>query len=356
MASCIAVRGSVLIAALLIAACGARGDGKTERSSPESIAAALDPCAQSRDQFAQRVCADETLAALDAEVRETLVAESANISDAGAALLVANQARWRDAQRVACGILDPAATPTPEQLACMTEEYRTRAEEADTAVQDLGGYTFQRMELVDAVAVSAEVASASNLGDEAPVAIVRDIRFPRIDGQQTPEIQRFNELVAQSPQFRLDDATSEVVDYDIAYAGAELISVRFNIATETLGAAHGANTSRAVNVVMTEGRPLAASDVFRAGSGWEDFLTQRAIASITRRFREDGFTPPERDVRESATKPHLWLITEQGLQLMFPPYSFGGPYVLGGAEVVIPWTDLRPYLNPAAPAPIRPSA
>jgi hypothetical protein len=356
MASGIASYRSALIAALLLTACGVSGDGKTERSSAESIAAALDPCAQGGDEFAQRVCQDSALAALDAEVRETLVAESASISDAGAALLVQNQSRWRDARRIACGIIDPAASPTPEQQTCLTQEYRARAEDAAGAVQDVGGYTFQRMELVDATPVTAEVAAASGLGDEAPMAVVRDIRFPRIDGAQTPEIQRFNELVAQSPQFRLEDATSEIVDYAISYAGPELISVRFNISTESLGAAHGANTSRAVNVVMTEGRALATSDVFRNGSGWEDFITERAVAAITRQFRDDDFVPPERDVRESATKPHLWLITEQGLKLMFPPYSFGGPYVLGSAEVTIPWSDLRPYLNPAAPAPIRPSA
>ena len=40
------------------------------------------------------------------------------------------------------------------------------------------------------------------MGDDAPAAVERDIRFPRIDGEQTPEIRRFNELVAQQPQFR----------------------------------------------------------------------------------------------------------------------------------------------------------
>ena len=49
------------------------------------------------------------------------------------------------------------------------------------------------------------------------------------------------------------------------------------------------------------------------------------------------------------------LITERGLVILFPPYSFG-PYALGGAEVTIPWRDLAPYLNPAAVAPIRPTA
>jgi len=61
-------------------------------------------------------------------------------------------------------------------------------------------------------------------------------------------------------------------------------------------------------------------------------------------------------VRESATKPHLWLITEAGLVILFPPYSFGGSHAMGGAEVAIPWKDLAPYLNPNAPRPIRAEA
>jgi hypothetical protein len=49
-------------------------------------------------------------------------------------------------------------------------------------------------------------------------------------------------------------------------------------------------------------------------------------------------------------------VTERGLVLLFPPLSFGGSHADGGAEVTIAWADLRPYLNPAAPMPIRPSA
>jgi hypothetical protein len=49
----------------------------------------------------------------------------------------------------------------------------------------------------------------------------------------------------------------------------------------------------------------------------------------------------------------LWLVTERGLVLLFPPLSFGGSHADGSVEVTIPWADLRQYLNPAAPAPIR---
>lgn len=348
---------SASLALCFVAACGDRtGDSKTEESSAERISAALDVCGEDGGPFAEVLCENRTLAGLDNRVREALVAEAADVSDAGAAMLVQNQSRWREATRIACGILDASSEPTAEQQACLEARFRARAQEAAAAVQEVGGYTFQRMELVDAAPVTAEIASATGLGEAAPAAIVRDIRFPRIDGPQTPEIQRFNELAAQAPQFRLEDATNETVDYRISYAGPELISVRFDMAADTLGAAHGSSTSKAVTVLMQEGRPLEATDVFRAGSNWERFLTERAVAEIARQYREDGFTPPERDVRESVTKPHLWLIGERGLTLLFPPYSFGAPYVMGGTEVTIPWADLRPYLNPAAPAPIRPSA
>ena len=352
-------RGFILfsVAALALAACDRTGGaGKTEESSAARIEAALDVCAEGRGAFAEHLCADRELAALDGEVREALVAEAASVSDAGALLMVQNQNRWLEAQRISCGIIDAAAEPTAEQQACLEGEYRARAQDARTIVQELGGYTFQRMELVNATAVTAAVAEASGLGDSAPVAITREIRFPRIDGPQTPAIQRFNELVAQDPQYRLEDATSEIVDYRIAFAGPELISVRFDLSADTLGAAHPSGTSKAVNVLMEQGRALTEADVFTANSGWQRFLTQRAVREITRQYREDGFTPPERDVQETATKPHLWLVTEQGLTMLFPPYSFGAPYVMGGTEVTIPWAELRQYLNPAAPAPIRPAA
>lgn len=346
--------GAVLVFAAL-AACGdqSKGESKTEATSGERVAAALDPCGDQRNGFAQNVCQNRSLAALDGQIRQTLVAEAADVSDAGAQMLIANQRRWRDVQRIQCGIVDPDAAPSATQQTCLETEFRARAQEARNAVQEVGGYTFQRMELVDATPVTAEIAASSGLGQDAPHAIVREIRFPRIDGQQTPEIQRFNELVAQQPQFRLEDATNEVVDYQIAYAGAELISVRFDVSEDTLGAAHPNGTYRAVTVLMNEGRALTAEDVFKAGSGWQRFLTRRAVQDIARQFSDYNFTPPERDVQESATKPHLWLVTERGLVILFPPYSFGGPYALGGAEVTIPWTDLRPYLSASAPAPIR---
>lgn len=345
---------AIACAALALGACdGRRSDSKTNQSSAERISAALDLCAEGGEGFAQHVCENQALAAIDNQVRDQLVAESASVSDAGAQLLVQNQTRWRQAAAVLCGIIDPSVAPSAEQQTCLQNRFRARLEEVRSAVQQTGGYTFQRMELVDAEPAPAQVAAA--VGGEA-VAVERNIRFPRIDGPQTQAIRRFNELVAQEPEFRLQDGASEVVDYVIAYAGPEIISVRFTKSVEALGAANVTNTMNGVTVLMNEGRLLRAEDVFRTGSGWENFLTDRAVRAIAGQFRDYQNFPPRRDVYETATKPHLWLITEQGLTMLFPPLSFGGSHADGGTEVTIPWSDLRPYINPAAPAPIRASA
>jgi hypothetical protein len=310
------------LSALSLAACNdaANGASKTEQSSAARISAALDVCAQQSNEFAQHVCDNRRLAALDGQARTALVTEAADVSDAGAALLVQNQNRWREAQRIACGITNADAPPTAEQQACLEGRFRARVAESRNAVQEIGGYTFQRMELVDAAPAAANARLAAAPDDATP-PVERNIRFPRIDGPQTPQIRRFNELVAQEPQFRLQDATSEATDYTITYAGPDLISVRFNALQETSGAANVNHIVKAVTVLMTEGRALTAEDVFQADSHWQ--------------------------------------VTERGLVLLFPPLSVGGWSQADppeGLEVTIPWGDLRPYLNPAAPVPIRPSA
>lgn len=341
----------MLVCLSVLAACGPRSADKG--APPQSISEALS-CDGARTGIAKTVCENRQLASIDEEVRETLIARAANVSDAGAQMLAESQRRWLEAQRVACGVLDPDASLNAEQSRCLEGALRERATQVQSAVQETGGYVFQSVELVRAQEVSAAAAAAAGFdADTAPHAIVRDIRYPRIDNLDTPQAQRFNELVRQSPQFALEDQTDEVVAYQIAYAGPELISVKFDTYQNTLGSAHPETSTRAVTVLMTgEGRPITTSDVFRPGSRWEDFVTRRAVAALTERFASYDFRPPERDVRETATKAHLWLVTQQGLTIVFPPYSFGGPRVLGAAEVSIPWTDLQPYLNPNAPAPI----
>lgn len=360
------VRGAVFAGAavlvLALAGCGpspsatassSTATTQSTQSMQAGIAAALDPCAPNNpaNGFARKVCADGSLAALDGQIRTALAQRASQISADGQRILVDAEQKWREAQRVACGLSAPDAQPNATQQQCLENRFRARMQEASSVVQNINGYVFQRVENVAAAPTPQRLVSTG-----ADPAITTDIRYPRIDGQQTPQAQRFNRLVAQSPQFRPDQNTNETVRYTISYAGPELISVRFDMNADTPGAAQNNTNVKAVNVVMATGQPLSAADVFKPNSGWENFLTQRAVADLAHQYADYNFTPPSRDVHETVTRPNLWLITAQSLVLLFPPLSFGGSYDMASAQVAIPWTDLRPYLNPNAPAPIRPQA
>jgi hypothetical protein len=271
------------LALITLAGCNRNNTGsKTEESSAENIAVALDACADARSGFAQSVCSNRTLASLDSAARDTLVAESAaslrrGRGAAGCRIKTAGGTRSGSI----CGVHRSRSRAVRRTAKLPRKpEFRARAQEAGDAVQEVGGYTFQRMELVDASPVTAEIARSTGLDDGAPEAVIATFAFRALMAARPPRSQRFNDLVAQQPQFRLEDATNEVVDYRIAFAGPELISVRFNLSSDTLGAAHGNNTFKAVTVLMEQGRALEAGDVFRAGSGWEQFLTQRAVREI----------------------------------------------------------------------------
>ena len=96
----------------------ARAARRPSKAPPSASSAALDVCAEGGGRIRADTCARTARSpALDNQVRETLVAESANVSDAGAQMLVQNQNRWREAARVSCGIIDPDAAPDADAAA-----------------------------------------------------------------------------------------------------------------------------------------------------------------------------------------------------------------------------------------------
>jgi hypothetical protein len=267
------------------------------------------------------------------------------------------QAQWLESTRVGCGVGAGKMPLTPEQQTCVAAQLRKRAEQAGRIVTEKGGFTFQAVELHRAAPLAAEIAADLGGPENAPVAVEQDIRFPRIQGD-SPAIRRFNELMVQRPQSSLGEGVSEYVDYDIAYAGPELVSVRFRTSENSAGSARPSNGEKVVTVIMATGEPLKETDVFSAPEArWKAVIVQRVTRDLRRQFNalDPGIEMRPAEIADTATKTKNWLITDNALVVLFPPESIG-PHALGNFEVKIPWGDLRALLNPKAPAPIRPSA
>lgn len=344
-----------LMAAAALTACGPSADKKKVAKAPttpaEIVEAAADPCQSVSGAYGKWLCGDPELSPIMQQVGAELKEAAGSISVPSAQLMADGQKQWVEAVRVECGIGTGDVPLTADQEQCVRQNLDARVKEAAVAVQDKGGFIFQTVEITKTDPISAEAASAG--GTVLPVS--KEIRFPKIEGD-TPQIRKFNELMQHRPQYGLADQTTEIVRYSIAFAGAELVSVRFETSEYTAEAARPNNSVKAVTVVMNTGEALTAADVFTAPEArWKAALLTRAMRELTRQTKEFGpdITPVREEVADTLSKPQNWLITEEGLVLLFPQDSIGLPYAAGGFEVTVKWADLAPLLNAQAPVPIR---
>lgn len=345
-------RQAAAIATLLLAsACGPQPDGQVRQRegdlAPEA-SAVFDLCARPAGALRQ-LCAGEAMAETAGELASTLASEAAQLSTDGARRLAQDQAAWAVAEFAVC---EASVGPQQSLPQCLARALAERLRDADQAAQQMGGYTFQRAEAHASYPIPAARMLEMGLAEDAPRAVAHHLSWPRIDSPQTPATQRFNEAArrAAPPENDLMDAA---VDYTIAYAGPTLISVRFETYSYAPGAAHPNGGAEALNLLMDAGRPLEPGDVFTPDSGWEEFLVAQASKGLADVFAEFGEPPRDAQLRDAVVKPRLWVISEEGLTLLFPPYALGGPYALGAQQVHIRWSQLEPYLRPDAPAPFR---
>ncbi|MFZ4068798.1 MAG: hypothetical protein ACOYJ6_01695 [Caulobacterales bacterium] len=349
------------VALAVLAGCGPQGQKPAAPASEAaSLEAQLDPCLD-KDGAGKAFCATEALTAQAASVKGAFAEAAAKISVEGAKLLAQSQQDWVDAANATCLAEHKGDIVAPGFADCIKAKLDERAKAAQGAVQQIGGFTFQKVELSNAEATPA--AMVASLGDAAPAAVTKDIAFPRIDNpNKDPVLDKFNAAVAKGERFKGEMGTSEATSYKIRFASPDFVSIQFDYYDMTVGAV-GPNTgSDAITVNMKTGERLKAEDVFRAGSGWEGFLAKRALAGIApqlvdagviSRPREAAGIIPSAELSDAVRKPHLWALSDQGLLLMFPEGTFGGR-ALGSFEVTIAWADLKPFVNPAAAAPINP--
>lgn len=325
-----------------VSACGP-GPGDTPEGAGVDREAALvsefELCAAAG--AALPVCAAPELRALTGELARVLALEAKDLSAEGVKRLAADQASWAHAELAACA---DAETPDLSLETCMARALRERLKNADQAVQMLGGFTFLRAEHHSVEPIPA--GEAAQLAQGAPRVVARRLAWPRIDAPSGPAAERFNAAAARQPP---PYVTDEAVDYAIAYAGPALISVEFQTYSYAPGAAHPNTGLEALNLLMETGEPLTPRDVFKPGSGWEEFLMQTAEAGLAESELGGDLNPAL--LRDAVTKPRLWVISAQGLTLLFPPYVLGGPFALGAQKVLAPWAELKPFLKDDAPAP-----
>jgi hypothetical protein len=124
----------------------------------------------------------------------------------------------------------------------------------------------------------------------------------------------------------------------------EMVSVTINNFVDGHGA-HPNHDSVEFHWLLDQQRELKPEDVFVPNSGWNAWMQDR----LDRYLRKALNGEPDND-SGIVTNPRSWRLETNGLTLFFNPYQVSC-YACTPEPLTIPWTDLKPYLQPSFTPP-----
>jgi hypothetical protein len=188
---------------------------------------------------------------------------------------------------------------------------------------------------------------------------------PVLVGKQSPAVDGFNKAVDEIVQdvtgsFKKDYGTLDPsatlppeiaklgsyvdVGYEVLEADPALISIKFVIDWYGAGAAHPNSYSISLNYDLNKGRVLKLADLFKPDADYLKVLADYSTKTLQAAGRLDfpeGAEPKEENYRS-------WNVTKYGLQINFDDYQVT-PHAVGPQEVLIPYSLLKPIINPDGP-------
>ncbi|KAA6461142.1 DUF3298 domain-containing protein [Acidobacteria bacterium AB60] len=317
-------------------------------------------CKGARSAREQAVCADAKLAAADGAVAAAYRGLRAQLSAEAATLVQADQREWLHWLDLVCpahgkGIADDIHR-------CLGGEYSARERDLKQVMRAGDAVIFTRAHFLYKAGSPREESN----GDNDPGFGYGVLHWPQMDvtvGQLDAAHAAWNRAVkkeAAELAVGLHPA-SKVATFDTAVEAAgtidaffavdaindRFIDVGFSDMGYGWGAAHPLTAHVSFLWWLDRGRELKVSDVFKAGSGWEDKLTELAIRSLRAQPDLQDMLEEhiEKAVKESVTDAATWTVTRDSLTITFGQYAVAA-YAAGMPEAKIAWDAVRPYLAP----------
>jgi uncharacterized protein len=317
-------------------------------------------CTKARTAQEKAICGTPQLSAADDQMAAAYKAWLAAAQPAWAAGIRENQIVWlrtRDANCPAGDAGDPIA-------GCLSNVYKHRIHELQQMVQHIAGVTF--------VAQAITLTARDNPGDAPPGVTEITPGFGTLEAtwpqalSTTPQWTAWNQAVekaaiqagsafageAKKPAQDwstlvlpgIDDVVTVTVD---GFNGA-MISASVENDYDGHGAHPTDNTAEFYWMLGAE-RALKPTDVFLPNSGWDTWMEQRLDSYLKQVLDSNGNDQrqykPE-DLPGIVTNPGDWKLAPAGFSIFFQPYQVAC-YACTPNPMTIPWSDLKPYLQPS---------
>ncbi len=143
----------------------------------------------------------------------------------------------------------------------------------------------------------------------------------------------------EGPPWSLD------IDYDQPYWTDRYLAIQLG-GYDFRGGAHGMPIIEPLVIDLADGRRVLPEELFLRGTDWLDALSKRCYAAL----RGRDLLGPDEDWLKTGTAPkpenyRLLYPGPDGLTVTFPPYAVA-PNAAGPQEVLVPYADLGPMLDP----------
>ncbi len=323
--------------------------------APASSAASFD-CGAAAAPRERLICGDPDLSRDDDALAAAFKAALAALSEAGKVGLRNDQRRWIRFTDIVCATNRKGDEPAPRSSSteCLKTEYHERQKELKTAVVKGGDIVIRRVDLFKAAASPEPHETGAH-----PNFTTTQISYPQIDNPRDAGEELWNNLIAENAGTTeyLADGDAENEDYWVHYVlgsvSPTMISVMLYTYDYPHGTPHGMGSEEGIAWLLREGRALRGDDVFARGQPWKPALARLVFDKAKSEDGDDFPIKRPGALQAAAADPRHWLINDRGLTVhfRFTELNMSGVGV-GGVEVEIPWSALKPYVVATPPFPI----
>jgi len=297
-------------------------------------------CEKASSALEKTICNDPEISLFDEALAKSYIDAIGKLSSDGKIILHDGQRRWLHYITNVCFIYKNDKNARD----CTKKMYQDRIKDLGTAAQQIGPFVFSRIDYF-----------YSKNDDEFGRPFQGETSYPRIDSPLSENAKKWNAIMADKSKAEgdswCDGSPGDInIGFEIKSATESIISSQRSNWMYCHRAAHGYGGTMGVTYVLVPTpHLLVASDLFYPDKSWENLLTEKSIDELERKAATTEIN--RQQVVSIITNPKSWSLTKEGLVITFNPYEVLA-YVFGTTEVTIPWTELRPFLVPAAPVPV----
>jgi hypothetical protein len=305
-------------------------------------------CGGASPYLTQAACADPNVSALSAAMSDTIKVIAQPLSRRGRELLLDGHGQWLTAMRTTCDLKAEDTELSFAQSLCVQISMVDRTVGLPILVQRAGPHTIQQVETFRALPAPQT--------SEDKIAMLSAAFYPRIDNPGENEAA-FNAAAVRTIKPDLPSDTEQTIINRIIFANAQIISVEYDILFSTRGAAHQDRNVEALTYLVDKRRALRADDLFDTRANWKEPFAKLSAEQLKVATIQEGCDAPLalEEARDASLRADRWLISTDGLIVLYPPYALG-PYSMEGCQIVLPWAALKPLLRKDAPIPSKPEA